>query len=132
MYKSSKEMWAHSAVWALPSLHEWWQALRWVLLTFTLVVVLTLAGSFVPYDQVVSHGHPWLPRINCPGCILCGMTRSFCALSSGRWAVAWHWNHGGPFLYTAGWLWVLGSALYYSLAFKVRFMKPIHINFINQ
>jgi hypothetical protein len=89
-----------------PSAKEWWEALRWVLIIFTMVVVLTMAGSFVSYQQVVQDGHPWMPAIHCPGCFLCGMTRSFCAMSAGQWSEALNWNHGGPFLYIAGWVWL--------------------------
>jgi hypothetical protein len=89
-----------------PSTEEWGQALRWVLLAFTAVVALTLAGSFVPYERVLAEGHPWLPRRQCPGCVLCGMTRSFCAMSAGRWGEALGWNRGGPALYAFGWLWL--------------------------
>jgi Protein of unknown function (DUF2752) len=91
----------------LPGPREWWEASRWVLLVFTLLVALALAGSFVSYESVVAQGHPWLPRASCPGCPLCGMTRSFCAMSSGRWAEAAAWNGGGPVLYAGGWLWLL-------------------------
>jgi hypothetical protein len=90
-----------------PSAREWWEAVRWVLLVFTLIVMAMMLGSFVPYERVVAEGHPWLPHIHCPGCPLCGMTRSFCALSAGRWREAVGWNRGGPFLYSAGWLWLL-------------------------
>lgn len=95
-----------------PSAREWWEALRWVLLVFTLLVLLTMVGSFAPYERVVAQGHPWLPRVHCAGCPFCGMTRSFCALSSGRWHDAVRWNRGGPFLYAAGWLWLLCSAVF--------------------
>lgn len=97
---------------AWPGRREWWEAARWVLLVYTVVVALTLAGSFSPYERVVAAGHPWLPRRVCPGCPLCGMTRSFCAMSSGRWAEAAAWNRGGPVLYACGWLWLLGAAFY--------------------
>lgn len=95
----------------MPTAIEWWQSLRWVLLVFTLLVCLTLVGSFISYEQVVAHGHPWLPAKQCPGCPLCGMTRSFCAMSSGRWQEAEAWNRGGPVLYVAGWLWLSASTL---------------------
>lgn len=95
---------------SLPSAREWWEALRWVLLVYTLIVLLTMLGSFVSYERVVSEGHPWLPHTICPGCPFCGMTRSFCALSDGRWQEAVRWNRGGPVLYTFGWLWLLGAA----------------------
>jgi hypothetical protein len=95
-----------------PSAREWWEALRWVLLVFTLLVMLTMAGSFVPYERVVTQGHPWLPHIHCSGCPFCGMTRSFCALSSGHWRDAVRWNRGGPFLYAVGWLWLLCSTAF--------------------
>lgn len=98
-----------SPVW--PSRREWWEAWRWVLLAFTLVVVLVLLGSFVPYRQVVERGHPWLPLKTCPGCLFCGMTHSFCAMSAGRLGEALGWNRGGPALYIGGWLWVAGAAL---------------------
>jgi hypothetical protein len=99
----------------LPSAREWWEALRWVLLVFTIIVMATMMGSFIPYERVVAEGHPWLPRVHCPGCPLCGMTRSFCALSAGRWREAMGWNRGGPFLYTAGWLWLLS---FFALALR--------------
>lgn len=99
---------AEVLVW--PSKQECWEAARWTLLAFSLVVALTLAGSFVPYEQVVVEGHPWLPRKICTGCPLCGMTRSFCAMSSGRFAESFGWNRGGPALYVCGWLWLLASA----------------------
>ena len=89
-----------------PTLREWWGALRWVAATFTLLVILTLAGSFVSYEQVVRRGHPWLPRRRCAGCSFCGMTRSFCALSHGRVEEARRWNRLGPPLYAAGWVWL--------------------------
>ncbi|MEP7340925.1 MAG: hypothetical protein ABI977_24550 [Acidobacteriota bacterium] len=94
----------HSSIW--PSSREWWQALRWVALTFTVVIAITLSGSFINYETVVSSGHPWLPKIHCPGCLFCGMTRSFCAMSALRWQEAFRWNHGGPALYLGGWLWL--------------------------
>lgn len=96
----------------LPSAEDWWRSMRWVLLTFTFVIALTLVGSFVSYERVVSRGHPWLPARPCPGCFLCGMTRSFCAMSSGRWQQAMEWNHGGPVLYTLAWLWLMLSCAY--------------------
>ncbi|HVF44289.1 MAG TPA: DUF2752 domain-containing protein [Pyrinomonadaceae bacterium] len=95
-----------------PSAAEWWGALRWVLLTFTLLVALSLAGSFFPYERVVAEGHPWLPRFHCAGCPLCGMTRAFCALTAGRFGEALRWNRGAPALYSLFWLW-LGIALTY-------------------
>jgi hypothetical protein len=101
-----------------PGVREWWEAIRWVLLVFTLIVMATMLGSFSPYERVVAEGHPWLPSIHCPGCPLCGMTRSFCAMSAGRWRDAVAWNRGGPFLYSAGWLWL---SLFFALA--LRFLK---------
>ena len=97
-------------VFVWPCAREGWEALRWVLLVFTLLVLLALAGSFFSYERVVAEGHPWLPRVHCAGCPFCGMTRSFCALSSGRWPEALRWNRGGPALYAAGWLWLLTAA----------------------
>ena len=94
-----------------PGAGEWWEALRWVYLTFTLLVLLALAGSFVPYGRVLREGHPWLPRLECPGCAFCGMTRSFCALSAGKWQEAARWNQGGPFLYAGAWLWLAGAGI---------------------
>jgi hypothetical protein len=90
-----------------PSVQDWWEALRWVLLVLTLMMALTLIGSFVSYEGVVAHGHPWLPHRVCPGCPFCGMTRSFCAMSSGHFAQALRWNRAGPGLYLAFWLWTL-------------------------
>lgn len=95
-----------------PGRAEWWRSVRWVLMVFTFLVALTLIGSFVSYERVVSDGHPWLPTRRCPGCFLCGMTRSFCAMSSGRWQQASEWNHGGPVLYTFFWLWLSLSGVY--------------------
>jgi hypothetical protein len=95
---------------ALPTLMEWWQSVRYVLLIITIAIALALAGSFVSYEQV-ANGHPWLPSRPCPGCPFCGMTRSFCAMSSGRWQEALTWNRGGPVLYVAAWLWLSASTL---------------------
>lgn len=91
----------------MPSAMEWWQSLRWVLLVFTLLVGFALLGSFVSYERVVSMGHPWLPSYRCPGCLFCGMTRSFCAMSNGHWTQASEWNRGGPALYLTFWAWFL-------------------------
>lgn len=99
----------HSSNW--PSIREWWEALRWVALTFTVVVAATLSGSFVNYETVVASGHPWLPLVHCPGCVFCGMTRSFCAMSALRWQEAFEWNRGGPALYLGGWLWLALAAV---------------------
>jgi hypothetical protein len=114
---------------SLPSAREWWEALRWVLLVYTLIVLLTMLGSFVPYERVVNEGHPWLPHKVCPGCPFCGMTRSFCALSDGRWQEAVRWNRGGPVLYIFGWLWLLGAAFMGSKFIKRNLLwkKPEHI-----
>jgi hypothetical protein len=118
-----------ASVWELvPSAHEWWQALRYVLIVFTFVVALTLAGSFVPYDGVITSGHPWLPRIHCHGCILCGMTRSFCAMAYGDWSAAWRWNHGGPILYFLGWMWLLGATFMTGCHFKRILIKKGSVN----
>ena len=95
-----------------PSASEWWRALRWVLLTFTLLVALSLAGSFVSYERVLTEGHPWLPRFHCRGCPLCGMTRAFCALSSGRFREAFDFNRGAPALYALFWLWTAAALAY--------------------
>jgi hypothetical protein len=96
----------------VPTRAEWWQSSRYVFLIFTLLICLALAGSFVPYQRVIAEGHPWLPHRTCPGCPLCGMTRSFCAMSSGQWQVAEHWNRGGPPLYGLFWLWLLVGLTY--------------------
>jgi len=95
-----------------PGWREWWRALRWVHLTLTLVIALTLAGSFVSYEKVLHQGHPWLPpkEAHAP-CAFCGMTRSFCAISNGRFEEAVRWNRGGIVLYASGWLWLAGSTL---------------------
>ena len=98
----------HGRMFVWPGAREWWEALRWVLFVFTLLVLVALLGSFVSYERVVAEGHPWLPRAHhCAGCPFCGMTRSFCALSSGRWHEAVRWNRGGPALYVTGWLWLM-------------------------
>lgn len=94
-----------------PGAGDWRLALRILLIVFTVLIALALAGSFVSYEQVLRDGHPWLPSYHCPGCIFCGMTRSFCALTSGHWREAWEWNRGGPFLYVGGWLWLLGTGI---------------------
>jgi hypothetical protein len=95
-----------------PSAAEWWNALRWVLLTFTLLVALSLAGSFYSYERVVAEGHPWLPHFHCAGCPFCGMTRAFCALSAGRLREALSWNRAAPALYSFFWLWLAASLTY--------------------
>jgi len=95
-----------------PSWAEWWNALRWVLLTFTLLIALALAGSFYSYERVVAEGHPWLPHFHCSGCPFCGMTRAFCALSSGRLREAVSWNRGAPALYAFFWLWLTAVLTY--------------------
>lgn len=95
-------------VFPLPEAREWWRSLRWVFVILTLLMIAALLGSFVPYDLVLTEGHPWLPRRACAGCPFCGMTRSFCAMSAGRFRDALHWNRGGPVLYVGGWLWVAG------------------------
>src|SRR5688572_24531747 len=76
-----------------------------------MLVALALLGSFVSYESVLAQGHPWLPTRQCPGCVFCGMTRSFCAMSSGRWQQASEWNRAGPIFYGAGWLWLLATTL---------------------
>jgi len=53
-----------------------------------------------------------LTGLPCPGC---GMTRAFCALSSGRFDEALSWNRGAPALYTLFWLWTAAALAY---AFK--------------
>lgn len=93
----------------MPSAAEWWKSSRYVLLIFTILIALALAGSFISYEQVIARGHPWLPARQCPGCPFCGMTRSFCAMSSGRWEDALKWNRGGPTLYAIFWLWLLSG-----------------------
>ncbi len=82
-------------------------ALRWPLLCACLGIAAALAGSFVPYERVAAEGHPWLPRYQCPGCALCGMTRSFCALSAGRPEAAARHNPLGPPAYAGFWAWTL-------------------------
>lgn len=96
----------------MPTRLEWWLSIRYVLLILTILIGLALLGSFISYDRVISEGHPWLPTKQCPGCPFCGMTRSFCAMSSGRWQEAEAWNRGGPVLYVTGWLWLSASALF--------------------
>jgi hypothetical protein len=100
----------------LPDAMEWWQSLRWVLLVFTVLVGIMLAGSFVSYERVLNSGHPWLPKRQCPGCLFCGMTRSFCAMSNGNWDQALQWNRGGPALYTLFWIWMLAGVAYSAFA----------------
>ena len=100
----------------LASAAEWWQSIRWVLVVLAVLIAITLAGSFVPYERVVREGHPWLPARQCPGCLFCGMTRSFCAMSSGHWKEASEWNRGGPALYMVFWFWLGLSFLYWAFA----------------
>jgi hypothetical protein len=107
---------ARAFVW--PSASEWWDALRWVLLTFTLLVALSIAGSFFSYERVLAEGHPWLPHFHCAGCPLCGMTRAFCALSAGRFRDAVRWNRGAPALYAGFWLWLLAASSYLARALR--------------
>ncbi len=90
----------------LAILSQWWFSLRWVALILSLMLVIALAGSFIPYESVLANGHPWLPQKTCSGCALCGMTRSFCAMSAGRWGEATDWNPLGPLCYGLSWLWV--------------------------
>jgi len=102
----------------MPAAADWWHSIRPVLLVFTCLVSVTLLGSFVSYERVVVVGHPWLPLHRCPGCLFCGMTRSFCAMSNGRWEQASEWNKGGPALYAFFWLWLLLAIAY--LCFLIR------------
>lgn len=96
-----------------PSWSEWWSALRWIAAVLAAIVALTLAGSFVDYGAVVDTGrHPWLPPSHCKGCFLCGMTRSFCAMSSGRVSEALAWNRAGPLLYGGFWLYLAAAVAY--------------------
>jgi hypothetical protein len=98
----------HRFVW--PAWAEWKRALLWPYAVFTLLIALSLAGSFVSYERVLTAGHPWLPaKREHPPCVFCGLTRSFCAMSAGRVKEANEWNRGGPALYTFGWLWLAGS-----------------------
>jgi hypothetical protein len=106
-----------------PSAGEWWEALRWVALVFTLMVLTALAGSFFSYERVVAEGHPWLPNFHCAGCPFCGMTRAFCALSAGRWEEAWGWNRGAPALYAFFWLWLAASAVHLTRLARRRFWR---------
>lgn len=116
MSKPYAEAPARSPAAGWPSAREWWSALRWVALVYTLLVALALAGSFFPYERVVAEGHPWLPDFHCAGCPLCGMTRAFCALSAGRWREAAGWNRGAPALYAGFWLWLAAAALVFARA----------------
>jgi hypothetical protein len=110
--KYSDTMQTKRCLFEMPSAAEWWQSVRWVLLVFTVLVIMTLTGSFVSYERVISSGHPWLPRHYCSGCLFCGMTRSFCAMSNGDWAQARQWNNGGPALYMFFWFWTLAAFSY--------------------
>lgn len=94
---------------AWPSMRDWWAALRYVFLVFTVLVAITMAGSFFGYERVAAKGHPWLPQKQCSGCGFCGMTRSFSAMSEGRWRLAHLLNRGGPILYGLGWLWLVSA-----------------------
>ena len=114
----------HAHVVILPSAADWWQSFRWVLLVFTFLVGLTLVGSFVSYQTVITAGHPWLPSFHCPGCLFCGMTTSFCAMSNGYWQQAHDWNRGGPPLYAFFWLWFLTALGYLSFSTR-RFLRKV-------
>lgn len=111
----------------LPSTAEWWQALRWVILIFSFLVLLTMLGSFVPYERVVQDGHPWIPKFVCSGCVFCGMTRSFCAMSAGYWNEAVRWNPGGPILYIVGWGWIISFFVFLARHFYNKFLATILI-----
>src|SRR5271154_6835818 len=100
---------------------EWRDATIAALAIVTILITIALCGSFVNYNQVVASGHPWLPRLHCFGCPLCGMTRSFCAMSAGHWQQAMTWNSAGPALYWAFWVWVLGAGwLFIAKRFRPR------------
>jgi len=111
----------------LPSVAEWWAAVRWVILVFSFVVLLTMLGSFVPYEGVVKSGHPWIPKFTCPGCVFCGMTRSFCAMSAGYWNEAVRWNRGGPILYIIGWGWTISFLVFSIRQLNNKFLAAIFI-----
>jgi hypothetical protein len=124
-YRSSDSWWrlylklvGPAFVFRMPSAVDWWQSVRWVLLVFTLLAGLALLGSFVSYERVMSAGHPWLPSHRCPGCLFCGMTRSFCAMSNGRWEQASEWNRGGPALYAFFWIWLISVLGYLGLSIR--------------
>ena len=117
------EQLSHARAFVWPTAEEWWSALRWVLLTFTLLVALSLAGSFFQYERVVAEGHPWLPHFHCAGCPLCGMTRAFCALSAGRLDEALRWNRGAPALYSLFWLWAAFALTYLFNAARRRLFR---------
>ena len=116
-------MFREFGAWVGLSASEWRLVWKVLLVFFTLLIVLAIAGSFVPYEQVVRAGHPWLPFYHCPGCIFCGMTRSFCALSSGHWREAWAWNRGGPFLYAFAWLWLARAGSIFARGAKKMWQK---------
>lgn len=111
----------------LPSASEWWKALRWVFFVFSFVVLLTMLGSFVPYERVVQDGHPWLPKIVCSGCPFCGMTRSFCAMSAGYWQKSFEWNRGGPFLYLIGWMWLASLFIFFVRRLFEKYRQDFHL-----
>lgn len=98
---------------------------RWVLLTLTLLVIAALAGSFVPLEQVVAKGHPWLPIKTCTGCLWCGMTRGFCAMTAGKFTEAWKLNHGAPFLYALFWLWTIAALARAVIFVRRRFFQSL-------
>ena len=104
--------------------------MRWALLVLSIGVLAALAGSFVPYEAVLAHGHPWLPQRQCPGCALCGMTRSFCAMSAGRFDEAIDWNPLGPALYLIFWLWAGGFLLIagHAISHFIRSWEKHHVS----
>jgi hypothetical protein len=111
----------------LPSASEWWEALRWVFVVFSFVVLITMIGSFIAYERVIQDGHPWLPKIICSGCPLCGMTRSFCAMSSGYWSKAFEWNRGGPILYIIGWSWLLSLSVFFMRRLVNKYRRQFYL-----
>ena len=77
---------------------------RWVFLALTALWGLTFIYEATPLSQTTWCMWRVLTDLNCAGC---GLTRSFCAMSSGDLLLALHHHPAGPLLYigmVVGWL----------------------------
>src|SRR5439155_3069638 len=79
--RTSEEAWVHSAV-----------------ITLVLALSFLLPPNGIPGKMCI---YKALTGIECPAC---GLTRSFVAISHGRWAVAVRTNPAGPLVYVFFWL----------------------------
>ena len=82
---------------------------RWAAMVLCGMAALPIPVSFAMSPEEIDRGEVhWLPagdRWHDDGatCILCGATRSFCALSHGDLRAARHYSRAGPMLYGASW-----------------------------